>query len=156
MISVEPNEIARPRAADDSEPLWHVRFASGMVTMTLDELDAAFQGGAISEQTLVAREDEGCLRPLGVVAGLFEEQHREMPRSEASRSHAAEISGVRPAVYSRQQDDPAPANASTWPPLELNHHVASSLEREAMATWESAPVRWLRQLRAALQPRVAS
>ncbi|MEO8185299.1 MAG: hypothetical protein ABI895_41355 [Deltaproteobacteria bacterium] len=152
MISAEPNEIARPRLADDIEPLWHVRFPSGMVTMSLDELDAAFQQGSISAQTLVAREDESSLRPLGVVAGLFEEQHRDMPRPEAPRSHAAESSGVRPAVYSRQQDHQALANASTWTLLEGHDHVAPSLEGEEMGTWESAPVRWLRQVRAALQP----
>jgi hypothetical protein len=152
MTSAEPNEMMRPHAAEAVEPLWHVRLPSGMVTMTLDDLDAAFQRGSISEQTLIARQDESCLRPLGVVAGLFDEPHRDDPRSAAQWSRS-DVSGVRPAAHAQRHfQEPALANASTWTLLERPVHAEPSREREAAAPWQSAPQRWLRQAPAALRP----
>jgi len=146
MISASSNEFARPCAADDVEPLWHVRFPSGLVTMTLDELDAAFQGGSISAQTLVAREDDSQLRPLGVVAGLFEQEHGDVPRPEAP--YRRDISGVRPAAPAQQQlSESSAASASCWTLLADMDHGEPSLE-QAMVGFESAPLRWLRQARA--------
>src|SRR6185295_19878708 len=104
--------------------------------------------GSISEQTLVAREDESYLRPLGVVAGLSEPQ-RDAPRPDAPGSRASEISGVRPAAYApHDAREPAPANASTWTLFDRQAQPGSSSAPEASVAWESAPVRRLRQARA--------
>jgi hypothetical protein len=152
MISYEHNQIAKPRPADDVEPLWHVLLPSGMVTVSLDELDAAYQSGSISEQTLVAREDESYLRPLAVVAGLCEPQHRDAPRPDAPGSRSSEISGVRPAAHAQHDArELAPANASTWTLFDRHGHAPPSLAPEPGISWESTPVRWLRQARAALR-----
>jgi len=152
MTIAEPNEIARPRVADDVEPLWHVRLSAGMITMTLDELDAAFQQGYITEQTLVAREDESYLRPLGVVAGLFEQMQIEAPCSEAPRGRASDVTGVRPSVYTRcQLPGSAQPDSFTATLLERHGQREPSSAEEGISTWESSPVRWLRNTRSALR-----
>jgi hypothetical protein len=135
MNSVEPNEIARPRAAEDAEPLWHVRFPTGMVTMTLDELDAAFQQGAINAQTFVAREDESQLRPLGVVAGLFEQEQIDTRHSE--------ISGVRPAAYAHHPLSELAAHEPTWTLLDGPPQL-EPMSRQTLETWESPALRCVR------------
>ncbi|HSO33447.1 MAG TPA: hypothetical protein VLT33_13025, partial [Labilithrix sp.] len=56
-------------AADD---LWRVRLATGEQTMTLDELDSAFEAGRIDTETLVCAPGASSFARLGAVAGLDE------------------------------------------------------------------------------------
>ncbi|MEO8185260.1 MAG: hypothetical protein ABI895_41160 [Deltaproteobacteria bacterium] len=138
MTIAEPNDRTRPSAPDDVEPLWYVRLPAGMASMTLDELDAAFQQGSITRQTLVAREGERYLRPLGVVAGLSGQIQLEAFCSEAPRGRASDVTGVRPSVYTRCQRAER-AQPDSFTPTLLG-----------ISTWESAAVRWLRNTRSAL------
>jgi hypothetical protein len=134
MISAQPYEIARPHVADDIEPRWHVRLPSGMVTMTLDELDAAFQRGTIGEQTLVAREGERNLCPLGVVAGLFEEEHWDVPPAQAASSRASEIFAWESTPLRRRRQ----ARTALWPLTEcatLWFAARSPRQRSALAAF---------------------
>src|SRR5258708_4905792 len=54
--------------------VWFVRTANGEARMTLDELDAAFQAGAINEQTQVREETSLQWSTLGALLGI-EPQH---------------------------------------------------------------------------------
>jgi hypothetical protein len=52
---------------------WHVQMPNGSVsTMTLDELDAAFQADAITEQTYVLKQGESTWLTLAALLGLDE------------------------------------------------------------------------------------
>jgi hypothetical protein len=52
---------------------WHVQMPDGSVsTMTLDDLDAAFQAGAINEQTYVLKAGESTWATLAALLGLDE------------------------------------------------------------------------------------
>lgn len=55
--------------ASDLE-LWHVQMPAGVVTMTLDELDSAFQNGAIDERTMVLKSGGLHWMTLSDIAGL--------------------------------------------------------------------------------------
>ena len=50
--------------------VWFVRTANGEARMTLDELDAAFQAGAINEQTQVREETSLQWSTLGALLGI--------------------------------------------------------------------------------------
>jgi hypothetical protein len=50
--------------------VWHVRLASGQQTMTLDELDAAYQSGAIDERTQVREDGSTEWTTLGALLGI--------------------------------------------------------------------------------------
>jgi hypothetical protein len=151
MISAEPDEIARPGLTDELEPRWHVRLPSGMRTMTLDELDAAFQQGTISEQTLLAREDEVYLRPLGVVAGLFEEEPGDAPHSRAPWTRASHVSGVRAMAYTPREPSES-ATPNGFAPFLLEHpeHREPSPAEQSSSMGQSPAVRWLHQARMVL------
>jgi len=151
-IAEHIHDGARPSEADDVEPLWHVKLPAGIVIMTLDELDAAFQEGFITERTLVAREDEKSLRPLGVVAGLFEPTQPAAPGTQSPWERRAHVSGVRPLGYAQQQlPEPAHSSPSAWTILERQGQAQPSLAGEGISSWESAPVRWLRNARAVVR-----
>ncbi|HEY8074839.1 MAG TPA: hypothetical protein VIF62_12035, partial [Labilithrix sp.] len=51
---------------------WHVLLAKGETTMSLDELDAAFQDGRVDANTLVKPPDAKLWTRLGPLAGLDE------------------------------------------------------------------------------------
>ena len=56
------------------ENQWYVRLTNGsVITVSLDDLDAAFQRGDVNEDTLVCREGMSQWLPLGEAAGLDEE-----------------------------------------------------------------------------------
>jgi len=148
MTIAEPNLGTRPSGV---EPLWHVRLSAEMVTMTFDELDAAFQQGVITQQTLLAREGERYLRPLGLVALLVERMQLELPCSEAPTGRASDVTGVRASVYARcQSPERAPPDSLGPTLLERNRDREPSRAGEGIPTWESARVRRLRNTRRAL------
>lgn len=53
-----------------SDHPWRVRFATGELTMTLDELDVAFEAGRIDVDTMVCAPGSSTFARLGTVAGL--------------------------------------------------------------------------------------
>lgn len=55
-----------------SDDEWRVRFATGELTMTLDELDVAFEAGRIDVDTMVCAPGGFTFARLGAVAGLDE------------------------------------------------------------------------------------
>ena len=55
-----------------SDHPWRVRFATGELTMTLDELDVAFEAGRIDVDTMVCAPGSSTFARLGTVAGLDE------------------------------------------------------------------------------------
>jgi hypothetical protein len=57
------------------ENQWHVRLPNGnVITVSLDDLDAAFQRGDVTEETLVFRQGMKEWLPLGQAAGLDDEE----------------------------------------------------------------------------------
>lgn len=59
---------------DSNDALWEVLLDGGAVRLlSLEALDAAFERGEISEQTLVRQQGEPSFRPLGELAGIEEE-----------------------------------------------------------------------------------
>ena len=56
----------------DADDQWRVRFATGELTMTLDELDVAFEAGRIDVDTMVCAPGTFVFARLGAVAGLDE------------------------------------------------------------------------------------
>jgi hypothetical protein len=55
----------------DMTDVWEVQVSAGVLeTMTLDELDAAFQGGRITEQTFVREHGTEVWSTLAIVAGI--------------------------------------------------------------------------------------
>ena len=59
------------RASANNLELWHVQLAGGVVrTMTLDELDSAFQADAIDERTMVMKAGDLSWTTLGDLLGL--------------------------------------------------------------------------------------
>lgn len=63
--------------------VWFVRSPNGEVKMTLDELDAAYQAGSISEQTQVREENELQWTTLGALLGVEPQQHSASVRPVA-------------------------------------------------------------------------
>ncbi len=59
--------------------LWHVQIGGGVRTMTLDELDQAFQSGVIHERTMVLRSGALHWTTLGDVAGIDEHPNSIAP-----------------------------------------------------------------------------
>jgi len=55
-----------------SDDEWRVRFATGELTMSLDELDVAFEAGRIDVDTMVCAPGSFAFARLGAVAGLDE------------------------------------------------------------------------------------
>jgi hypothetical protein len=78
------------------QDVWHVRLESGEVRdMTLDELDAAYQAGAIDERTLV-REDGGEWQTLGTLLGVEAEAHGASLRPMATDLEDLDEHHLRP------------------------------------------------------------
>ena len=59
--------------------LWHVQLGGGVRTMTLDELDQAFQSGVIDERTMVLKAGALHWTTLGDIAGLDEQPNSIAP-----------------------------------------------------------------------------
>jgi hypothetical protein len=82
------------------DELWFVQLpAGGVRAMSLDELDAAFQSGAIDEATLVRRD--GTTAWVKLADELGDAQAAETPQPEHTPS-------VRPVVMNFDDDDLAP------------------------------------------------
>src|SRR4051794_35171163 len=72
------------RASGSDLDLWSVQLPGGIVrTMTLDELDNAFQAGTIGERTMVLKAGAIHWTTLGDAAGLQDEAEEEQPNSLA-------------------------------------------------------------------------
>lgn len=65
--------LDQPNATGSALDIWHVRLANGETrALSLDELDAGFQAGWISETTMVLRAGGLQWAPLSAIAGLDE------------------------------------------------------------------------------------
>jgi hypothetical protein len=86
----------------DADQLWHVALPAGVVSMTLDALDAAYQQDAIDENTPVFTAGMSSWARLGVVAGLSgePEQAPSIPAPPSARENG--LSGIRPRGYVEQ------------------------------------------------------
>jgi hypothetical protein len=68
------------RASGNDFQLWHVQLGGGVVrTLSLDELDDAFQAGKIDERTLVTRAGSNQWATLGEIAGITEQPYSLAP-----------------------------------------------------------------------------
>lgn len=83
--------------------LWHVQLGAVVRTMTLDELDHAFQSDAINESTMVLKA--GSIRWMTLAQALDESGDEPAPSSEAAPYSAAPYSA---APYSEQPNSIAP------------------------------------------------
>lgn len=86
--------------------MWYVQFASDVVrVMTLEQLDAAFQSGVISEETYVRQDGVSEWSRLAQIAGI------EPDRTPSAASYAVESSAlgpesIRPVVSELNDVDP--------------------------------------------------
>lgn len=72
--------------------VWHVKLAAGQAQMTLDELDAAYQNGAIDERTEVREEGSDEWTTLGALLGI----EPPAPRNETIPPAHVQQESVRP------------------------------------------------------------
>lgn len=68
-----------------SADTWDVEIAGGVIhTMTLDELDAAYQSGTVHESTRVRQRGAPKWLTLAAVAGAEDQRHASEPSSNGS------------------------------------------------------------------------
>ncbi|MBX3206609.1 MAG: hypothetical protein KF764_16165 [Labilithrix sp.] len=67
------------RASGSDLELWHVQLGGVVRTMSLDELDAAFQAGIVDERTMVLKGGALHWTTLGDVAGIDEQPNSIAP-----------------------------------------------------------------------------
>jgi hypothetical protein len=85
---------------------WHVQLPNGSVsTMTLDDLDAAFQAGTINEQTYVLKQGESTWATLSALLGLDEPSSETpapvvtaLPQPVPTPYEVAPVYSLRPVV----------------------------------------------------------
>jgi hypothetical protein len=79
------------------ESQWYVRLANGnVITVSLDDLDAAFQRGDVNESTLVFRQGMKEWLPLGEAAGLDEANDTTQTAPPEMQQPAAQIAQLAP------------------------------------------------------------
>lgn len=102
------------RASGNDLELWHVQLGGAVRTMTLDELDRAFQSGVIDERTMVLKA--GALRwtTLGELAGL--ESQAPPPPQAGSLGAAVRVVDEQPNSIAPMATDIASSNLVLPPP----------------------------------------
>jgi hypothetical protein len=94
------SNLDAPSQLDSTRDLWHVRLPTGEVrTMSIDELDAAFQDGAVDEETPLCRVGATAWAKLRDLAGLEEPAPAPEPQNLAPQTpspFAVDIPSVRP------------------------------------------------------------
>jgi hypothetical protein len=91
------------RASGSAFELWHVQLpAGGVRTLSLDELDAAFQAGSVNERTMVLKAGAIHWTTLGEAAGIEEQPNSLAPFASdvASSSFAVPPSPLPPSNVS--------------------------------------------------------
>ena len=84
-----------------SDELWKVRLPSGDRTMTLDELDAAFEAGHLDTDTLVCAPGSSEFQRLGAAAGLDPEPAEPAIVPRPMNSMSPMVLSQEPPSYAR-------------------------------------------------------
>ena len=78
-----------PAAANVADGVWLVQTSAGIVSMTLDQLDVAFQRGDIDAETRVFSSGMSTWDTLGAVAGLDDPAENDPAENDPAPAHVA-------------------------------------------------------------------
>lgn len=87
------------RASGSDLELWHVRLGGVVRTMSLDELDAAFQAGVVDERTMVLKAGALVWTTLGDAAGIDEPPNSIAPMATDVAPSSVAIGALGPPAF---------------------------------------------------------